>query len=132
VLTISDGNHIKYTSSANSRRAYASGEKMDTQAIASPVWFTLHAGDVLVSKATNIVVTGGNTSDGYAIKDASNTTVIAIYQPQASGISGEQPDQERTVTLASDVDITSAIFFHYRSCTVDLDYELWVNGVRYL
>ena len=136
-IWITNGNHIKYQTSANSRAVWFDWEQATSGWLAADVpLFSITEGDVGVVKAKNIVYSGNTVQSNIVVglrktsaNEGVNISTGTFYLPTGqTTIADVTNESQSTYTGGIGCFYMSA----YRAVTVEFDFELYINGIRYV
>lgn len=141
-LSVSNGNHIDLKTTANARTCviYPNGTTGESQNASTTPFFSVPAGASYEIKLKNITYEG-NTEAGnrfsVSLNDATKTSIVTTA-PTTITISSTGDGTLQDITInntaetSTDVNVVAFLIYVYRAVTIHFDYELRINGVRYI
>ena len=137
-FTISDGNHLSADTADNSRNVWANTSRVSNNGGQfTSTMFSVNEGDTWEIKVKNIEFTS-NTSAENNIKVELCTAEARAAVASSGAINysstsaGTLEDVSATGTFESAANIGSVSFFAYRGAVFEYDFEVYINGTRYL
>ena len=137
--TISNGNHISLNTVDNSRTAYANESSLsNNRNNVLTTMFTVSSGDSWEIKLKNIVFTSSSSASNnfsVSLNDTSSTPVAKATTGDiaySSTGAGTLEDVSVTGTFSENSNIGSLSFFIYRGAVFEFDFEVYINGSRYI
>ena len=128
------GNHVEWTTSANSRGPFLgrqASEATSSTSSAFSVWFHVNAGDTVDLWAKNLSYPA-TTDTPYSTITAKDTNGADVFKQDSFKRSADGTDLHTQKVIESSADVKGILFWNYRAITASCDLEIYVNGVRYV